>query len=159
MSKMVTRQLGQDKQESFRDVPEDIEDLGFWQKLSFVRFRGWNKGALRDRQEKRSRVPREIFARKRVIASHDDSAVSKTIDVSGVVAGVEGTAACDKANLESSSMSTEAKLKELSLKEKEVDKELDITGAFESYRVRRWILPVAVGAVIFCRILLYQRRR
>jgi hypothetical protein len=161
MSRMVARQMGQERQESFRDVPQDIEDLGFWQKLSFVRFRGWNKEALKDRQKRRSSigVPREIFAQKKGTqkqgAESDDRALSKTTVISGVVADTVGGTVCEAAKLVSSSSSTGKMQKESSLN----DKEADSPGASGYHSARRWILPVAVSAIILCRIMLIQRRR
>lgn len=65
LSREVAHSLSREKQESLRDVTSDIEELGFWHKLSVVRSRGWSKKAMKDRQEKRRifvGIPREIAA-------------------------------------------------------------------------------------------------
>jgi len=150
MSKMVARQMGLNKQRSMIEIPTDIEDLGFWQKLSFVRSRGWNKEALRNRQEGR-RVPREIIADK----SENGSKDTKTTAVSGVVAGLVGGVAYGVVNLLSSDAPTDEDRKESSSD----DKHIDGVRAYDSPRARRWVLPAAITAVVLCRIMLFERRR
>lgn len=158
MSKMVARQLRMDKQHSFMDVPTDIEDLGFWQKLAFVRFRGWNKEALRERLEKRrglGGVPREIFAKREIDVSKEDSVSSNAGVLSNVVAGLVGGTT---SNVARAVTETEEEQKEVSDEGKVVVRSVVDDCRHHSAR-RRWILPVAVVAMVFCRIMVSERRR
>jgi len=151
LTKMVARQMGLNKQQSLDDVPTEIEDLGFWQKLSFVRSRGWNKEALRNRQESRL-IPREIIAKKSRNGSNDDS---KTTAVTEIVTSLVGSAVDGVANLVSSGPSTNEGQNEPSFE----DKEIASTEACDYHSARRWILPAALAAVVLCRIMLFERRR
>ena len=148
MSKMVARQLG--KHHSIEDVPVDLEDLGFWQKLSFVRFRGWNKEALRMRKERRRQsVPKEITAKAppttcTVGDSNTNTAASIT-EIFNVYS---------VADLVSSASSSEDE-------KAENKKEITNTRAYSNSHIsRRWIIvPMAITAVVICKVMFNQRRR
>lgn len=147
VSRMVSRQLKMDKH-SFMEVPTDIEDLGFWQKLAFVRFRGWNKEALRERLERRrgGQVPREIH-----VTKEGKDTTSQTAVLSNVITSmVESTTLrIPGAILSSTSSPVESEVKSV----------ICLMGDCRRRSARRWILPVAVATVIFCRMLVTERRR
>jgi sorting nexin-8 len=153
VSKMVSRQLKMDKH-SFMEVPTDIEDLGFWQKLAFVRNAGWNKEALRERLERRreGQVPREIH-----VTNTSKNAISHTTALSNVITGlVESTTSSVSRAVLSTTASPVDQEKDLSSNHKPVN---GFAGDCRRHNARRWILPIAVVTVVFCRILVTERRR
>jgi hypothetical protein len=153
VSKMVSRQLKMDKH-SFMEVPTDIEDLGFWQKLAFVRNAGWNKEALRERLERRreGQVPREIH-----VTNTSKNAISHTTALSNVITGlVESTTSSVSRAVLSTTASPVDQQKDLSSNDKAVN---GFAGDCRRHNARRWILPIAVVTVVFCRILVTERRR
>lgn len=154
VSKMVSRQLKMDKH-SFMEVPTDIEDLGFWQKLAFVRFAGWNKEALRERLERRrdGAVPREIH-----VSKEGKDAVSQTTAFSNGITGLaESTTLSVSRAMLSSTSSPKEQHNDLS---NEVKAVISYVGdCRRRSAARRWILPVAVVTVVFCRIMVTERRR
>lgn len=140
VSKIVARQMEYDRQKSLQDLPQDIQGLGFWQKLSFVRLCGWNRQALREREEKRRdlSVPREIFA----------PAPSTTTVKEAVV-------------IESSSHdrhhAKEAKVQSIPIPEEGKGEKIGIKNYLHEHR---WVLSATLATVGLCGALfLYKKRR
>lgn len=154
-SEMVTRQMNLHKRQSvISDVPEEIDGLSFWQKLSFVRLRGWDKEALKERQEKRGRsspgVPREIIARTPSSAgAHESDNKSAGSDILGLAD--QGTSTAEAAPISAPTLPVE---------EDEKQSPSEVASEHEHHHTRRlWILPAAITAVVLCKMLLYERRR
>lgn len=156
-SEIVKRQMKLDKH-SFMDVPTDIEDLGFWQKLAFVRFQGWNKEALRQRLERRrsAGVPREIFAKREIVDVPAQKDAVGSSSVVGSIMELVGDAASAVVHVVARGASTEKEQRELSAE----DEEFGHTATdFRHHHARRWVLSAALVTVVVCRIIISERRR